>query len=68
MKEILNYILHIQSFSIVSVRKNKNKSSDISFLVVKKNECEINRLMLAIAVTRVRSRKIVAMDNERHLK
>lgn len=68
MKEILNYILHIQSFSIVSVRKNKNKSSDISFLVVKKNESEINRLMLAIAVTRVRSRKIIAMDNERHLK
>ena len=47
MKEILNYILHIQSFSIVSVRKNK--SSDISFLVVKKNVSEINRLMLAIA-------------------
>lgn len=66
MKEILNYILHIQSFSIVSVRKNK--SSDISFLVVKKNVSEINRLMLAIAVTRVRSRKIIAMDNERHLK
>ena len=66
MKEILNYILHIQSFSIVSVRKNK--SSDISFLVVKKNVSEINRLMLAIAVTRVRSRKIIAVDNERHLK
>lgn len=66
MKEILNYILHIQSFSIVSVRKNK--SSDISFLVVKKNVSEINRLMLVIAVTRVRSRKIIAMDNERHLK
>lgn len=66
MKEILNYILHIQSFSIVSVRKNK--SSDISFLVVKKNVSEINRLLLAIAVTRVRSRKIIAMDNERHLK
>lgn len=66
MKEILNYILYIQSFSIVSVRKNK--SSDISFLVVKKNVSEINRLMLAIAVTRVRSRKIIAMDNERHLK
>ena len=66
MKEILNYILHIQSFSIVSVRKNK--SSDTSFLVVKKNVSEINRLMLAIAVTRVRSRKIIAMDNERHLK
>lgn len=66
MKEILNYILHIQSFSIVSVRKNK--SSDISFLVLEKNVSEINRLMLAIAVTRVRSRKIIAMDNERHLK
>ena len=66
MKEILNYILHIQSFSIVSV--SKNKSSDISLLVVKKNVSEINRLMLAIAVTRVRSRKIIAMDNERHLK
>lgn len=66
MKEILNYILHIQSFSIVSVRKNK--SSNISFLVREKNASEINRLMLAIAVTRVRSRKIIAMDNERHLK
>lgn len=51
MKEILNYILHIQSFSIVSVRKNK--SSDISFLVLEKNVSEINRLMLAIAVTRI---------------
>ena len=66
MKEILNYILHIQSFSIVSVRKNK--SSDISFLVLETNVSEINRLMLAIAVTRVWSRKIIAMDNERHLK
>ena len=51
MKEILNYILHIQSLSIVSVRKNK--SSDISFLVREKNVSEINRLMLAIAVTRI---------------
>ena len=66
MKEILNYILHIQSFSIVSVRKNK--SSDISFLVREKNVSEINRLILAIAVTRIWSRKIISMDNERHLK
>ena len=51
MKEILNYILHIQSFSIVSVRKNK--SSDISFLVREKNVSEINRLILVIAVTRI---------------